>query len=91
MSIDHEKDTKKKIPRVPETLLKKRKKFETLKAAREEAARKEEKVIVFYHFYGKHLVLNSSSYLIPFYHFSLILCFENAMQSKPCGFRLRKL
>ncbi|XP_067047570.1 large ribosomal subunit protein uL30-like [Acropora muricata] len=43
MSIDHEKDTKKKIPRVPETLLKKRKKFEKLKAAREEAARKEEK------------------------------------------------
>lgn len=54
MSIDHEKDTKKKIPRVPETLLKKRKKFEKLKAAREEAARKEEKVIVFHHFYGKH-------------------------------------
>lgn len=68
MSIDHEKATKKKIPRVPETLLKKRKKFETLKANREEAAREEEKVIVFYHFCGKSLVVWSSSYLNPFTH-----------------------
>lgn len=83
MSIDDEKDTKKKIPRVPETLLKKRKKFETLKAAREEAARKEEKVIVFLPFlrqtFGVKLELLSYSILSLFSNF--VFWKRNAIQA----------
>ena len=64
MSIEHAK--REKIPRVPETLLKKRKKFQALKAERKEAARKAKKVIVFYHFATKIWLSNLSSNLMPF-------------------------